>query len=130
LTQDVTSKNVVTSEKYYSGKSVVSFKTDAFSSALYLFYVLGHELMHVYQNIILKGEPYPANTVDSNIMTNLKEFFAYNFQKEILGDTSKKLPPCTTDEIREFVSKYPAYNEQFQYFNFDWIKTIHFKYPF
>ena len=130
VTQETTIKNTNTEKKYFSGKSLVSFKADAFSSARYLFYVMGHELMHVYQNILLKGEPYPDNQVDYQVLTNLKEFYAYNFQKEILGDDSKKLPPCTAEEIRESLIKYPLYNERFQYFSFDWIKTINFIYPF
>ena len=119
----------ITSDGAYTGYSVVYFNSNlAFTSPKMLYYAMGHELVHVSQNIHLKSDSYMDNISD---FATLKEYFAYSFQKFFLGDSENiKLNSFTSEIVRRCMIEFNEYVEKLNYQNLSWIQSANFIYPF
>ena len=115
--------------KFCTGNSCVYFNRDlAFTSAKQLFYTMGHELVHVSQNIACKNEMYLEKI--SNFVT-LKEYFAYSFQKYVLGDENNiRLNSFTPEVMRKCMSEFDEFVPKLNYQGLSWIDSIKYVYPF
>jgi len=99
-------------------------KNIAYQSAEYLYNAMGHELMHVSQNILLQGL---SSSIISNIQfNNMCEFWAYNFRSP-----TGVMNSFDRQTILGFSTAYPnLYNKMSQLMNAPWTQTANFKYPF
>lgn len=93
-----------------------------------LYYTMGHELVHVSQNINFKGDSYMDNISD---FATLKEYFAYSFQKFVLGDNENiKLSSFYPEMVRRCMTEFNEYIEKLNYQKLYWIQSANYNYPF
>lgn len=109
-----------------SGRSNVYFnKNNAFTSAKRLYYVMGHEFVHVSQFASLAGQ-------SSNIITRdfieLMEYHAYSYENTVLG--SSNYGGFDKDQVKYLLETFPEYFSKMSYTNFSWTQNHSFVYPF
>ncbi|MDR2834781.1 MAG: RHS repeat-associated core domain-containing protein, partial [Bacteroidales bacterium] len=109
----------------YTGNSSVYFHPiRAFESAKRLFFVMGHEFIHVSQYCYLAG--IESLKLNPNF-NDLIEYHGYNYECALGSGNSGGFTQVDAINLSKLFSTY--FND-FNYTNFSWTKTAKFIYPF
>jgi len=108
-----------------TGRSDMYFASKAFSSSKQLFFTMGHEFIHVSQFIALTGES--VNLINKPLFRGMLEFIAYSYQNSIGGGTGMN---SFRGSMKDMMTTYGDYFKKLNYFNYGWINTVNYKYPF
>lgn len=101
-------------------------KNIAFSSARQLFFVMGHEFVHVSQIAALSGE---AISLWSNLeFRNMLDLHAYSFEYNVLK--SGNSGGFTNADAARLMKSFPNFYHKLHYTNFPSIFNHSFRFPF
>lgn len=111
----------------YTGNSNLYFnKNLAFTSAKRLYFIMGHEFVHVSQFASLAGQP--SSLLSQPGFLDLLEYYAYSYEYNVLG--SSNYGGFTSSDVGGLMTQFPKYFKSLTYINYTWTKTVNFIYPF